>query len=105
VRGIKVIADEHVMVGAGGGFASIPFSAEAGQRILVLMLSQSSTMEPYGYLEALEGEGIYTPENGKAVDGMNSSEVTITQGGSYTLTVFDGANEGGSVHVRIELLE
>ncbi len=105
VRGIAVIADEEVMVGSAGGYGTVPFDAEAQQKVLILMLARATTMEPYGYLETPDGEGTYTPENGKAVNGWNSSEVTIPSGGHFTLTVFDGANEGGSVHVRVELLE
>ncbi len=104
VRGTRVIADERVMVGSAGGYATIPFDAQANQKVLILMLSEAATMEPYGYLETPDGEGAYTPENGRAVNGQNSSEVTIGSSGRYTLTVFDGANEGGRVHVRIELL-
>ena len=105
VRGIRTLADQVVTVGPGGGYGTVTFEAETGQKILITMMSDLFLLEPYGYLGPTGGEGIYTPENGTSVDGLNSSDVTISQGGSYTLTVFDGSNQGGSVHVRIELLE
>jgi hypothetical protein len=105
VRGIRILAEEVVTVAGEGGAAEIPFSAKVGQKILITMLSESFRMEPYGYLEAPNGDGFYTPENGQSAGGLNSSEVTTAEGGGYTLTVFDGSNRGGVVHVRIELLE
>jgi hypothetical protein len=105
VRGVQVLAETVVRVAGEGGYANIPFTAKAGQRILITMLSESNEMEPYGSLEPPEGEGFYTPENGRSVQGLNSSEVTLAKGGTFTLTVFDGSNRGGSVQVRIELLE
>ena len=103
--GVKVLAEEIVTVGGEGGHAGIPFRAENGRKILITMLADSYTMEPYGYLSPPEGEGTYTPKNGRSVSGLNSPEVTLNQGGNYVLTVFDGSNWGGGVHVRIELLE
>ena len=105
VRGIKILAEKVVTVAGEGGAAEIPFSAGVGQKILITMLSESFRMEPYGYLEPPNGEGFYTPENGQSASGLNSSEVSLSQGGDFTLTVFDGSNRGGVVHVRIELLE
>lgn len=105
VRGIRILAEEVVTVAGEGGAAEISFSAAVGQKILITMLSESFRMEPYGYLEPSNGEGFYTPENGQSVSGLNSSEVSLSQGGNFTLTVFDGSNRGGVVHVRIELLK
>ncbi len=105
VRGIKILAERVVTVAGEGGAAEIPFSADVGQKILITMLSESFRMEPYGYLESPDGDGFYTPENGQSVSGLNSSEVSLSQGGDFILTVFDGSNRGGVVHVRIELLE
>jgi hypothetical protein len=100
-----VIADQSVTIASGGGGADISFSGRAGQRILIVMQSQDLSTQPYGYLGSPNGDGVYAPENDRASRGENSSELTLSQDGDYSLTVFDGSNQGGVVRVRIELLE
>jgi hypothetical protein len=104
VRGV-VLAEAVVVVGGGGGHAEVTFSVKAGQKILISMLAEDPGREPYGFLEPPSGEGWYTPEQQQPSSDFNSSEVILDTGGTYTLVVFDGSNEGGPVRVRIEQLE
>lgn len=65
-------------------------------------------MLPYGWLEPVSQEepGSYSPPLETAQNGTNSVEVEIiTQGGFlHTLVVLDGANIGGTVHVKVEII-
>ncbi len=103
VTGIRVVSDSVVTVEGGGGSVDIPFTGSAGQSVLIVMQSQSQSFEPYGYLSFPDGNGMYTPDAGNSSNGTNSSKVLLQSDGDYLLTVFDGANEGGAVRVRIEL--
>ena len=98
-----VLVDENVTVGSGGGSANVSFSGTSGQNIRIT-LTASSSMDPYGNLGYPDGTGVYTPQNEMSQNGVNSSDVTLNQTGTYTLTVFDGTNQGGAVHVRVEVL-
>jgi len=93
-----------VTVTAGGGGTLVSFNGTAGQTIRVTLTGTPATMEPYGYLESPDGTAEYTPANGAASGGVNSSTVALTRSGEYTLTVFDASNLGGSVAVRIEVV-
>jgi hypothetical protein len=98
----RVLVDEEVTVGVGGGLAEVSFPGTSGQSIRIT-LRGSRSMDPYGYLEYPDGEGTYTPENEKSKGGVNQSDVTLKQTGTYTLTVFDGTNQGGRVRVKVEV--
>lgn len=98
-----VLVEENVVVGGGGGSVNVSFSSSSGQNIRIT-LTASNPMEPYGYLTYPDGTGVDTPPNGMAQNGVNSSDITLNQTGTYTLTVFDGANQGGTVNVKVEVL-
>ena len=101
----KILMNQVVSVGGGGGFAQVQFNATSGQRIRITLTGTPSTMEPYGGLEIPGGTNASVPPNGTAVSGRNVAEVTLSQTGEYRLDVFDGTNAGGTVTVLIELLQ
>jgi hypothetical protein len=92
-------------IGAGGGFAEVTFSANNGQRIRITLTGSSSMMEPYGSLEYPDGmTSIYTPDLGSSLNGVNTSELILTQSGTYTYVIFDGSNIGGQINIKIEMI-
>jgi len=100
-----VLVDEAVTVGAGGdGSAPVFFSANAGQRIHIDLTGSANTA-PYGHLEFPNGESIYTPELSVTDNQTNSDGAVLPQTGQYTYVVFDSTNHGGTVNVRIELIQ
>ncbi len=99
-----LVADETVQVGAEGGFGTITFEAVANNEYKITLTGTPATMEPYGSLAAPNGAAADVPGNGGSTNGVNSEKVILTQTGQYTLTVFDGSNQGGSAAVKIELV-
>ncbi len=100
-----VLIEQSVTVAAGGGGADVVFSGSNGQIIRITMKAATNSMEPYGYLTNPDGAtGEYYPPLGSAQNGQSSAEVTLTQTGSYNLTVYDGSNQGGIIVVTIERL-
>ena len=100
--GNLVLLDQTVAVDGGGGFVDVSFHGTAGQHVVVSMTGVN-TMEPYGFLTYPSGSGEDAPPNNTAHNGMNSVMTTLPETGMYTLTVFDGANQGGMVHVQVVL--
>jgi uncharacterized protein YegP (UPF0339 family) len=98
-----VLLDKNVTVASGGGSAEVRFSASNGQTIRIT-LTATSNMEPYGYLTYPNGTGEYYPDLQTAQNGVNSIELTLNQTGAYELTIMDGSNQGGAVHVKVEVL-
>ena len=98
-----VLVDENVTVGSEGSSANVSFSCSSGQKIRIT-LTASSSMDPYGYMGFPDGTGAYIPQSGMSKNGVNSSDATLKQTGTYTLSVFDGTNQGGKVHVKVEVL-
>jgi len=106
-----VLVDTSGPVGSQGGAFEVRFSANNGWQIRITLRDSSVSpnastipMEPYGYITNPDGTGDYYLPNGAAQNGQNSAELTLTQTGTYTLTVFDGTNQGGTVSVKIERL-
>ena len=98
-----VILDTTVTVGANGGYGTVFFQASAGQTIRIALTGPSGT-EPYGYLEPPSGNGTYTPPNsGQA--GSNQADILLTESGQFSLTIFDGANRGGTITVVVSRIE
>lgn len=100
----NVLVSQTVTVGGGGGWAAVSFDASNGQRIRITLSSTDTRMEPYGFLEYPDGSSDYYPPCGAAQNGYNSIELLLNQTGRYTLTIFDGANLGGTVTVRVEVI-
>jgi hypothetical protein len=101
----STIVNTNRTIGAGGGFAEVTFLANNGQRIRITLTGSSSMMEPYGSLEYPDGmTSIYTPDLGSSLNGVNISELILTQSGTYTYIIFDGSNIGGPVNIKIEVI-
>ena len=98
-----VLVERDVTVPGGGGTADVTFSGSSGQNIRIT-LTASPNVEPYGYLTYPDGEGEYYPELQTAQNGANSVELTLNQTGTYTLGIMDGTNQGGTVHVKVEVI-
>jgi hypothetical protein len=98
-----VLLDSNVTVPGGGGSAEASFSGSSGQKIRIT-LTASSNMQPYGYLTYPNGAGEYYPDLQTAQNGVNVVELTLNQTGTYTLSIMDGTNLGGSVQVKVIVL-
>ncbi len=99
-----ILVDKTVAVGSGGGAAEVTFNATNGQRIQIL-LSAAANMQPYANLQFPDGTAVYNPPLNTAVNGLNQAEFVANQSGPYSLTVFDGSNQGGQVSVKITALK
>jgi hypothetical protein len=100
----EVLVEQDVTVPGGGGGFDVSFSGNNGQRIRITLRASNTSMQPYGFLVNPDDTGEYTPLNDTAQNGENMSEVTLNQTGTYVLTIFDGSNIGGAVHVRVEVI-
>jgi hypothetical protein len=98
------LVQQAVTVAGGGGGANVTFSGNNGWSIRITLTASKRTTVPYGFLECQSGTGVYQPPQETASNGQNSVVLTLTQTGTYTLTVFDGANQGGTVSVKVERL-
>ena len=99
-----VLVERTVTVAAGGGGANVTFSGNSGWSIRIALKAGKITAVPYGFLECQGGTGAYQPPQQTASNGQNSVVVTPTQSGTFTLTLFDGENQGGTVTVKVERL-
>ena len=101
----SALVNKTVFIGAGGGYADLVFSATNGQRIRITLTATNSLMEPYGFLQYPDGTtSTYVPPLTTSMNGVNSTELILTQSGIYFFTVFDGSNLGGQVQVKIEVI-
>ena len=100
-----VLIDQMVTVAGGGGSAEVSFTASTGQRIQILLSASSPGMQPYGNLQYPDGTSQYNPPLNTAANGTNQVEINLNQNGQFTLTIFDGSNQGGTVSVKIIALK
>lgn len=98
------LVEQTATVPGGGGGANVAFHGESGWRIRITLTATTKNMTPYGFLESQAGSGQYQPPQETENHGQNSVELTLAQTGDYTLTVFDGMNQGGTVAVKVERL-
>jgi hypothetical protein len=101
----QILLDQTVTIPGGGGGADVSFKASSGQRVRILLTASNAGVEPYGSLQYPDGTSVYNPPINTAVNGANQVEIPINQTGQYTLTLFDGSNQGGPVAVKITALE
>lgn len=99
------LLDQTATIPAGGGSAEVGFQASSGQRIQILLSAANPSVQPYGSLQSPDGTSVYNPPINTAANGVNQVEIAIDQTGQYTLTLFDGSNQGGEVSVKIIALK
>lgn len=99
------LIDKTITVPGGGGSAEVSFKASKGQKIQILLSASNSSIQPYGSLQYPDGTSVYNPPINTAANGANQVEITVDQTGQYTLTLFDGSNQGGTVSVKIVVLK
>lgn len=100
-----LLASQVLDVPGAGGYAAISFHGEAGRTIRVTLLSRESCLSPYATLQNPDGSsGGYVPGLDTALCGGNTGQTTLPLTGTYSLSVFSGANAGGRVAVMIEAL-
>lgn len=97
-----ILAETDVTVGPTGGFANVSFTASNGNTVRITLEATIPSTIPYGYVQPPSGDGLYCPTQATAQNGVNVGELVITRTGSHTLTVYDGSNAGGTVHVEVE---
>lgn len=99
-----VLLDQTATVPGGGGSAEVAFEASSGQRIQILLSAANPSVQPYASLQSPDGTSVYNPPINTAANGANQVEIAIDQTGQYTLTLFDGSNQGGTVAVKVIVL-
>jgi hypothetical protein len=98
-----LLADQVLDIPGAGGYAAISFRGAAGQTIRVTLVSAESCLSPYASLRNPDGSsGGYVPALDTALCGGNTGQTTLALTGTYSLSVFSGANAGGRVAVTIE---
>ncbi len=100
-----VLLDRMFIIPGGGGSAEVAFKASNGQRIQILLSASNTAVQPYASLQSPDGASVYNPPINTAANGANQVEIPLNQTGQYTLTLFDGSNQGGSVSVKVIALK
>ncbi len=100
-----ILLDRTVTIPGGGGSAEVAFKASSGQRIQILLSASNTSVQPYASLQYPDGSSVYNPPINTAANGVNQVEIPLNQTGQYTLTLFDGSNQGGTVSVKIVVLK
>lgn len=99
------LLDQMVTIPGSGGNAEVSFKASNGQRIQILLSASNTSVQPYASLQYPDGTSVYNPPINTAANGVNQVEIMINQTGQYTLTLFDGSNQGGTVSVKVVALK
>lgn len=97
----SVQIDQKVNVPGGGGSAEIAFDISNGQWVHIQLTADNPSTQPYGSLQHPDGISQDFPPLQTAANGANQGDILLTDNGHYTLTLFDGSNQGGSVSVKI----
>ncbi len=100
-----VLLDRTATISGGGGSAEVSFKASSGGRIQILLSASNTAVQPYASLQYPDGTSVYNPPINTAVNGVNQVEIPLNQTGQYTLTLFDGSNQGGTVSVKVVALK
>jgi len=98
-----LINNMTVNIAHDGGSAELMFAGIAGQEIIITLTGRIDGMVPYAQLIAPNGGSSTVPDASTAENGINSVQTTLAQTGGYTLIVYDDAQVGGAVTVRVEL--
>jgi hypothetical protein len=99
----RLLVNRTLNVAGGGGGTSLKFTVRAGRRVRITLRSDTPQVRPYGHLSHSRWEA-YFPLNSTARPGYNQGVTLLRHGGSYTLTVYDGSNQGGRVNVKVVAL-
>ncbi len=102
---VKILVEKEVEVPSGGNTAEVVFNGDEGQQVRITLEAENSPVEPYGYLTYPDGSGDYVPSMDTIKEGKNSAEITLKQNGAYTLAVMDGSNQGGTVRIKVEVVD
>ncbi len=100
-----ILLDQTATIPGGGGSAEVAFKASSGQRIQIQLSASNTAVQPYASLQYPDGTSVYNPPINTAVNGVNQVEIPLNQTGQYTLTLFDGSNQGGAVSVKVVTLK
>ncbi len=100
-----ILLDRTATIPGGGGSAEVSFKASNGQRVQILLSASNTAVQPYASLQSPDGTSVYNPPINTAANGANQVEIPLNQTGQYTLTLFDGSNQGGTVSVKIIALK
>ncbi len=100
-----ILIDQMATIPGNGGNAEVSFNASGGQRIRILLSASSTSVQPYASLQYPDGTSMYNPPINTAANGVNQVEIPLNQTGQYTLTLFDGSNQGGTVSVKVVTLK
>lgn len=101
VRTQSIQIDQMVNIPGGGGSVEITFEISSGQWVHIQLTAGNPGMQPYGSLQYPDGTSQYCPQLETVANGMNQIDILLTNNGRYTLTFFDGSNQGGPVSVKI----
>ncbi len=97
----SVQIDQKVNIPGGGGSTEIAFDISSGQWVHIQLTAGNPGMQPYGSLQYPDGISQDLPSLETAANGTNQIDILLTDNGRYTLTLFDGSNQGGPVSVKI----
>lgn len=99
-----VVKDNLMNIAQGGGSVQVMFSGIAGQTIKITLTGRNTGMVPYAQLIAPNGGSSTVPAASSASNGVNTGQATLVQTGGYSLIVYDSAQVGGAVTIRVELV-
>lgn len=97
----SIMIDQMVNVPGGGGSTEIGFDISSGQWVHIQLTAGNPGMQPYGSLQYPDGVSQDFPLLETTANGANEGDILLTDNGHYTLTLFDGSNQGGPVSVKI----
>ncbi len=97
----SVQIDQKVNIPGGGGSVEITFDISSGQWVHIQLTAGDPSMQPYGSMQYPDGASVDYPSLNTTANGMNQADILLTDNGRYTLTLFDGSNQGGPVSVKI----
>lgn len=89
------------MIPGGGGSFEVTFYVSNEQSIEIILEASNPSMQPYGSLQYPDGRSVDNPPITGAQNGRNQIVIPLNQAGQFTLTIFDGSNQGGSVLVMV----
>ena len=93
--------DNTVIIPGNGGSAEITFDISNGQWTHIVLSAGNPGIQPYGSMQYPDGLSVDCPPITTTANGTNQADILLTDPGRYTLTLFDGSNQGGPVSVKI----